>query len=257
MGIIVEGAHKVVLAGSASVVDDSREFAWAEKHVTKQEDMKFVLGNFVEADRANSNGHIFPLEDLQTAVHTIPHKPLNMIHIPHRIVGTMMAAELVYPTGESAADGEEAHPIVEALAGYWHYYFPEQWPAIQMAHNEGSLFFSMESVPEKITCRGKGTFEGCGETFEYAGRTSDGYCAHLNEVASRKTLHRPHFTASALILPPVRPGWKHADITELSHLIEQNLEEAEKAYEQVSEAAPHLDAKSWERIVAVLLSRSN
>lgn len=256
MSVIVEGKKSVLLAGTASLIDDSREMAWAEKHVVKQPDIRWVLGNYVAADSYNSNGHLFLMDDLKDSITSIPNKPLNLIHLPHRIVGNFAAAEFVYPTEETAGSGIDT-PVVEALAAFYSYYFPELFPAIEMAHKEGQLFFSMEAVPSQLTCKGKGSFEGCGAQFDYDGRTSDTYCSHLNEVASRKVLHRAHFTAGALIIPPTRPGWKHADIKELSHLIENNLAEAEAVYDQVAAMSSHLEPRSWERIMAFLLSAAN
>jgi hypothetical protein len=260
VSIIVEGKTGFHLGGMATVLgeDNDREMAWAEKHVHKAPDVKWILGNFVQAATPetptyNSNGHSFPYEDLKDSVQGIPHRPLNLVHLPNRRIGTFTAAEFVWPNGEAADEGNSAPPIVEALACFWHYYERDLWPSIEMAYKEGAAFLSMEAVPETITCRGKGSSEGCGKTYEYAGRQSPTYCNHLNEHASRKVLNKATFTGGALILPPVRPGWKHADIKELSQLIESNLDEAEKAYEEVAALTPHLDPKSWENIAAWFL----
>lgn len=257
MGIVVEGSKSFQLGGLAYLVEEDREMAWAEAHIRRAPDVKWILGNYVQAATEefptyNSNGHSFPLEDLKTSVPDLIHRPLNLNHAPNRRLGVFTAAEFVWPTDESAGGNDV--PIVEALACYWAYYEPELLTSIELAHKEGALFFSMESVPEAITCRGNALHEGCGKTYEYAGRQSPNYCDHLNEKASRKTLHKPRFTAGALILPPVRPGWKNADIKELASVIESNMEEAEKAYEQVALEAPHLDPASWEKIALFFLS---
>lgn len=251
--ITVEGNSRFYMAGMASIVEEDREVAWAQPHITRQADLKWILGNFVQAETPNSNGHIVTTADLEEAMKTIPHKPLNINHAPGRRVGTYTAAEMVYPTGENAA-GEPEPPIVEALAAFWHYYEPEIYPAIQMAHQEGQLFFSMETVPQSITCKGKGEFAGCDKTYEYAGRQSPTYCDHLNEAASRKVLHKPHYTAGALIVPPVRPGWKHADVKEITSLIEADVAQAERVYAEVASAVPHEDSHTWERIMTHLLA---
>lgn len=242
------------MIGAASLVEESdgREIAWAQPHIVRQPDVRWILGNFVQAEKPNSNGHIVETADLRDAMRTIPHKPLNVNHAANRRVGTYTAAEMVYPLGEEAA--AEQPPIVEALAAFWHYYEPELWPTVQMAHRSGNLFFSMETVPSTITCRGKGSFEGCGATFEYAGRQSSTYCDHLNEVCSRKVLHKPQYTAGALIIPPVRPGWKEASVKEVSAFVEERAEEAEVLYREVATEAPQGNPASWERIVTYLLS---
>jgi len=125
------------------------------------------------------------------------------------------------------------------------------------ARRNGSTYWtgnSMETVPESVTCKGKGTFAGCDQTYAYAGRQSSTYCEHLNESASRKVLHKPHYTAGALIVPPVRPGWKRADIKEITSLIEADADQAERIYAEVAAAVPHEDSKTWERIMQFLLT---
>lgn len=247
--ITVESPTRILMVGSASVVEEDREFAWAQPHIVRQPDVRWILGNFVQAEKPNSNGHIVETADLRDAMKTIPHKALNVNHVAGRRVGCFTAAEMVYPLG-----GEEEPPIVEALAAFWHYYEPELWPTIEVAHRSGQLFFSMETVPQTITCRGKGSFEGCGATFEYAGRQSSTYCAHLNETCSRKVLHKPQYTAGALIIPPVRPGWKEASVKEVSAFVEARAEEADALYKEVALEVPQGDPASWERIVTFLLT---
>lgn len=255
--ITVEGNSRFYMAGLASIVEEDREIAWAQPHITRQPDLRWILGNFVQAETPNSNGHIVETAELKDAMKTIPNKPLNINHAPNRRVGTYVAAEMVYPTGtviSSTGENLSEPPIVEALAAYWHYYEPEIYPSIQMAHNEGQLFFSMETVPESVTCKGKGSYAGCDKTYEYAGRQSPTYCDHLNEQASRKVLHKPRYTAGALIVPPVRPGWKHADIKEITSLVEADIAQTERIYAEVASLVPHEDTRTWERIMTHLLA---
>lgn len=251
--MIAESRRGIHLLGTARVVENDREFAWAEKHVHHSPGNRWILGNFVEANNPNQNGHIFPFEDLQTSIDHIPHKPLNLLHIPGRRVGTFAAAEFVYPN-ESAADGS-GNPIIEALAAFWEYYERDLWPSIQMAHREGTLFFSMEAVPESLTCKGKGDYEGCGGTFEYAGRQSPTYCDHLNLVASRKVLHKPVFTGGALITPGTKPGWRNARVKELSKLIEDDLEQADLLFREIADEAPHMSTLQIENVMAWFLAQ--
>lgn len=253
MSIIYEGQRAIHFATSAHLVQSwgEREIAWAEKHVRKDENLSWILGNFVMADLANDNGHIFPLEDLKTAQGTIKDKPLNLLHHPHKIVGHYVAAEMLYPTGEDAAHAPAAThrtckkcgahmakdastcpscgakweaaasavevPYVEALAAFYKYYFPEKHVEIEEAHAEGGLFYSMECVPSSLICAA----DGCGQEFAYKGRTDESYCDHLMQPVAKRALIKPHFTGGALIIPPVRPGWKKADITEISKMLEQ------------------------------------
>lgn len=243
--ITYEGAHTISLVGTARLVDTSREMAWAETHVRADKNLKWIIGNYVMADKPNSNGHIFPLDDLQAgSMATIPDTPLNMLHIPTHIVGHYVAAEMLYPTGEEASD-EIVTPHIEALSAFYHYYFPDEYRDVEKAHKEGALFYSMECVPESLICAA----DGCGQEFAYAGRISETYCSHLQESCADRQLRKPHFVGGALIIPPVRPGWKRADIKELSKL----MEEAEQTYLEVAEAAPHLTPKDWEMLMAAII----
>jgi hypothetical protein len=248
--ITLERPNAIYLGAQAFLVGDDRcETAWAEKHVKHQPDLKWVLGNFVEADRPNDNGHIFPIDDLKASYGTVVNKPLNMLHRRQHIVGHYVAAELMWPTDEQAdAGGPNAHPYVEALAAFYRSVFPEEYKEVEVAHDLGMLYYSMETVPESVSC------PNCEATAAYDGRASRTYCDHMNAPGGQKRLNKPHFTAGALIIPPVRPGWKRADINELSGLIEANLEEAELAYNQIASEFPHLGPKEWEAMMAELIA---
>lgn len=246
MSVLIENEGGILVGGRAILLDDARECAWAEKYVRHDPDLKWVLGNYVEADNANDNGHIFPLDDLKASQATIFNKPLNMLHQYRRIVGNFAGAELLYPMEQDAKASTK--PYVEALAAFYRYYFPEEYKAIEEAHAEGSLFYSMEAVPKTLTC----AEPGCDLEFAYRGRIHDSYCAHLQEPVARRKLNRPHFKGGAIIIPPVSPGWSGADIKELSELMAQPA--AEAVYEACKEAAPHLSSQEWESVMFQFLA---
>jgi hypothetical protein len=228
--------------------------AWAETYVKKAPDCQWLLGNYIQASTEqaqnyNSNGHSWPFDDaLKAAIANLPLRPLNLLHAPNRRIGAIAAAEFVYPEGNGATASDEA-PIVEILSCLWSHYEPDLMPAIQMAHKEGTLAFSMECIPQTLTCKGKGEYAGCGETFTYKGRTDPSYCEHLNLPLARKQLNNSMFTASALILPPSRPGWVNASVKEISRLVEDNLAEAEAAYNEIAAAVPHLESIDHEKLM--------
>jgi hypothetical protein len=246
--IIVEGAHSVHIAGPAHLVEEGRELAWAETHVVKNPLYAWVLGKYVETGRPNDNGHIFDLEELRTAKSSVLYAPMNMLHVPHQIMGTFVANEIVYPTGEGAAAGGGDPPYLEALAAFWKYYFPEAFEMVRMAHNEGSLAWSMECIPQSVTCA-----NGCDQTFAYAGRQDSSYCDHLNMPAAKKKLNKPQYSAGALVVPPALPAWKNAKVTELSTLLTTELETMAAVEEQVATEFPHLSGEQWEQMMSVLM----
>jgi len=257
--IVVPTATGFVTGGQARLVDDGTGGlkAWAERHLRKDPDLRWILGNYVEADAPNSNGHIFPLAELQVAQHTLAGKPLNMLHRETYIVGAFAGAQLVDADGKDwseeaqaaalaaqAAKTPMANPYVEAVAGLWHSRFPEEYFEIERAHKEGSLFFSMEAIPEAVSC------PSCQVEAAFAGFESDDYCDHMQGPTGPKRLHRPIFAGGAIIIPPVRPGWDRADI----RTIAQAHESAEEVYLAMAAEMPHLEPAQWEWLMAELLT---
>jgi hypothetical protein len=283
--MIVEGSDFLHLGFPAFLVTEDRELAWAEKYVRRDPDLSWILGNYVEADNSNDNGHIFPLAELTAAQATLFHKPLNMLHHARYCVGTFVGAELTTPPAAAGASLEfnpsmtsmvpyvvssggttytisgttnvttntpliaGRNPILEALAVFWKHNFPEEAQVIQKAHAEGSLYFSMETVPDEIECAA----EQCKKRVKYAGRQHDSYCCHMNDVGGRKKLYKPHFNAGALIFPPVRPGWRKAEINELSQLLHDHADMAEKVYAGLEHDLPHLEASQWESMMSMIM----
>lgn len=254
--IIVPTSNGFILGSTAALVDeDNVARAWAERHVRKDPDLRWIVGNYVEADQANSNGHIFPLDELLVAQTTIPGKPLNMLHREHYILGYFAGAQLLDESGhdldeagvQARCKAESAgHPYVEALAALWHTRFPEEFFRIQAAHKEGSLFFSMEAIPESVSC------PTCEHEAVFAGLESESYCAHMQGATGPKILRRPVFSGGAIIIPPVRPGWDRSDIKTISKMYEQSQIDAFEADLKVE--LPHLAPDKWESVMAQVLS---
>lgn len=244
--MIIDGANALIMAGPAELLDTSREYAWADRALRVNPAFRYLLGRYVEADHANSNGQMWTLPDLQETYKTVEGSPLNMIHKARYIVGHYTDVELLYPTDEKAG-AEPTNPYVEALAVLYKYYFPDELAAVEAAHREGALFFSMECVGESLTCAGEG---GCGKEFAYAGRNDASYCDHINDGGVRQ-INRPHFLGGALIIPPVQPGWSNAEI---HSLVAKYAAEAEAAYKQVADAAPHLDPAQWEVLMLQVMA---
>jgi len=213
--IIIEGPTSVTIATPAAVVADDREVAWAgaREAVQTRPDIGWLTGRYLGTDVANENGHIFRLTDIETAHRRIQHTPLNMLHRATHVVGTFVATELVTDPVGAADRSPSAH--VEALAGVWRYVFPDEWATIAKANAEGTLFYSMEAIPKTVTC------PTCATACTYAGPASDTYCEHMAKTTGHKILDDPLFVGGAIVVPPARPGWRHADITELAAVGDQ------------------------------------
>jgi len=247
MTILIEGEDSFILSSHAHLINDEIVTAseWASTHIKPNPAIKWIVGNYVEADRENRNKHYWSYEDLRASKSSVDYAPLNILHRPKHVVGTFAATEMIYPTETAAANGE-GRPYLEALAAFWKAYFPEELGIIEMAHNQGSLYFSMECISEKIHCTGD---NGCEKEFAYAGVRHPSYCSHLNENVSTKHLVTPHFLAGALIFPPTAPGWGNANINSISSLMEKYEDQIPGIYEAIKADDANLSELEIEELV--------
>lgn len=237
MTIIVENSSSFFFSCPVDLVNEDRDVAsnWASSVINKNPAFKWIVGKYVEADNANSNGQYWSLDDLKLSKPTIQHAPMNMGHRQRYIVGTYAASELMYPM-ES-----DSNAYIETASVFWKYYFPDEFKVVQQAYDSGALHQSMECVADSVTCAGP---MGCGETFGYHGPMSDDYCEHIKNRESFRQLNNPVFLAGGLILPPDRPGWKNASIDELA-----SDNELDDVYQQVAASSPHLEPSQWEALM--------
>lgn len=244
MTIITEGKNSFFLTTPAILIDETKDVAsnWASDHIKANPALKWVLGKYVEADNANSNGQYWTLDDLRISSPTINHSPMNIDHHQNEIVGTWVASELLYPTDDKS---NIINPYVEVLGVFWKAYFPEMLDQVQAAFDSGMLHISMECVGQSVTCTG--TDAACGQTFDYAGSFSDTYCSHIQNRESYRQINQPHFLGGALIVPPNKPGWKDASVNEIANLTTD--EEADSLIEQIAENAPDASASEWEAMM--------
>lgn len=246
---VVEGPKTIQIATNAMIVEEGRDCAWAERNVTHNPAYKWILGKYVEADNANSNMQYWSLDGLRAAHASIRNSPLNLLHKPKYIVGSYVDTELVYPV--DGADGDEvehvANPFIEALAVYWKYYFPEEFVEVEQAHDRGELFFSMECVSDTITeVFPDGTV---GETFSYRGPSDPSYSEAINKRECARRFDNPHFLGGALIIPPTRPGWKQAEVKEISKLLNFDMDSAIDEAEKDDD----LSVEVWSRMMDLVL----
>jgi len=243
MTIVTEGADSLFLSAKATLLDFDRDVAssWAANHVVENKNIKWITGRYVEADNANSNGQFWSYDDLRISQPTIHHSPMNIDHHRNEIVGTWTASEMMFPTDNDAA----MNPYIETLGAFWKWYFPEKMDEVQRAYDSGNLWISMECISESITCGGE---TGCGGKFEYAGPMHDSYCEHIRERSSYRQLDKPNFLGGALIMPGNKPGWKNADVKEISKLTtddEKNKILAEIALEQPEASSADNERLMW------------
>lgn len=214
--------------------------------------IKWISGNFVESDKPNSNGQFWTAGDLELSEYTIRHSPLNMVHKFRTPVGFFLDTRKVKLDREVANESQSRLKI-QTLAGMWSHIFPFEAAQVDAADDEKSLYFSMECRATHIVCSGP---SGCGGKFQYA--AIDTHCEHLANRSSVRHLVSPTFRGGALIIPPVRPGWKGATASVVGNSV---MEEAavyakqnETQYTVLNDDG-NLTASAWEHIMAMLITQ--
>ena len=276
--MVLERGSSAYVVGMASVVrsheDVSADLAAAVKSdwsIEKSNPMiTWISGDFVESDKPNENKQFWTAGDLEIAEYSILHAPLNMVHkfrtpvgffADTKIVRTAQAAvetaglndiEIALAEADLAA-ARVAKPLkISALSGMWSHIFPFETVQVEAANEAGLLFYSMECRGTHITCAGP---NGCGKTFEYAKVKT--HCEHLMERASVRHIVNPTFRGGALIVPPVRPGWKHADAKIVSEAVMQEAasfaEQNEDQYKVLNANGADLTASAWETLMGQIL----
>jgi len=247
--MLYEGKGRIWIAGLGELIDPSEhevanDSDWTAGFVNDNPANSYVVGRFVEADRPNENKQTFSLADLIAAKPTISYAPLNINHDQRSIIGAFIATEMV-----AASESMNSH--IEALSAFWRYYFPDSYGMVKKAHNEGSLSYSMEALPRALSSIG-GADDS--KLYPYEGRTSSNYPDEINDRSCTGVLmHQPHFVGGALVIPPARPGWKKAEIKQISKFLTEQFDTAEDIYEGVKKESPHLTSEQWEGIMGELI----
>jgi hypothetical protein len=250
MTVVTEGKNSIFFSTPVTILDLDRDqaSAWASQHIINNRAIKWLVGSYVEADNANSNGQQWSLSDLRESQYSISHTPLNLAHKSRAIVGTLVASEMIYP------DFSDANPYIETLGAFWKYYFPEELAMVETAYQVGALYQSMECIAESVTCAGE---SGCGQTFDYAGPMSEEYCEHILNRESGRQLNKPLFLASALIYPPDRPGWKQASVNDLSALsLLVSDEDKHEIVQSIASSSPELSPQEWELMMFRIIEQT-
>jgi hypothetical protein len=214
--------------------------------------IKWIVGDFVEADNANSNTQFWTKDDLALGEYSIKYSPLNMLHKQTTPVGFFLSTRTIDLNGTEQADSQGSAKI-EALSGMWSHTFPFEAALVDQADEMGSLFYSMECRGSHIHCAGA---DGCDKTFDYM--AVEDHCAHLKERSSIRHIVNPVFRGGALIIPPTRPGWKNASahVMEDASVREQAMkyaEQTETSFNQANAVGSDLSPAAWESLMGQIV----
>ena len=277
--MVLDRGHSTYLVNAARIVrtaDDLVETAKAAQVAAPVADdwavdksnpfVMWIGGDFAEADNPNQNTQFWTAGDLELAEYTIRYAPLNMVHKFRQPIGFYAATKTVkleQPAADAAGKKAEKQGSmkIQALAGLWTHIFPMEAAQAEAADEAGLLFYSMECRGTHLTC---GTDEarglsGCGETFDYM--AIDTHCQHLQDRSSVRHIVNPTFRGGALIVPPVKPGWKNAHASIVTDSVMQEAaafaEQNQAQYELLDAAGADLSVAGWERLMAMIVASTN
>jgi hypothetical protein len=214
----------------------------------------WLQGRFVEAEKANANGAFWSRQELEMGQASVAHGPLNWLHDSRQIIGHFADAQLMQPAlhiGESAADAGRPH--IAAAAVMYKHLFPEQANKIRDAAVNKSLYYSMECVGRTVSCEtsADGSRQGCGKEYPYLQTVLEpaSCCPHIAQKTSQRAFHGTVFLGGAVIVPPVAPAWRNADV----ELVQKAAAEAERTAEAASAFGISSD-RDWAALVTSVLS---
>lgn len=259
--LLVERNNRLFLANTARVVhsrgDVTDDFAaaadWDFDHKTGSPFIKWITGDFVEADNPNQNKQFWTKDDLAMGEYSIKYAPLNMLHKQRQPVGFFAATKTIDLKDHAAAAGTAK---IEALSGMWAHIFPFESAVVDQADEAGALFYSMEVRGTHVHCAGD---NGCDKSFDYM-RPED-HCSHIKERSSIRHIVNPTFRGGALIIPPVKPGWAsaHASVYEKAVRDEASkyAELTEVAYRHLSDGGSEVTPAAWEHLMATVITMAD
>jgi hypothetical protein len=233
---VTELNGKTLVTGPASTFTPS---AW-EKALSPNENMLWLQGRFVGAEKANRNGAFWSTADLELGEATVKYGPLNWLHEAKHIIGTIADTRLV--AHDNATDQPLEQPFIQAASAIWSWIYRDEASVVEMASDSGKLWYSMECISKNVECVGDG---GCGRTVAYMDYiTGEQACDHMRQRSATRRFADPTFLGGAVIMPPARPGWAEAD----AQVMRAAASLAEKAFDQAGQ--PDISASEWEQLMA-------
>lgn len=178
--IFARDEHVYMVGPVAPFVPESAEveaYAFAEdlKKVAPNPNIKWLRGQYVEADTPNRNGHQWTGDEIAIKSLTPMLMPVTVMHDPRTAVGLIADVKLVLP-GAQAADGQPVpRARIDSTLAQWQHRFPEVAEEIDWNYQQGTLMQSMEALPQHYDCA------GCGLRFPWMGMTYEdpNWCEHM------------------------------------------------------------------------------
>ncbi len=194
---VFERGDRIYIVAPVSPFDPNDEaiekFAFAEelKKTAPNPNFLWLRGNYVEADKANSNGDEWTADELTIKSLTPMYCPVTVMHDPGTAVGLIADSRLLTPTNDSVPRAR-----IETTLAIWAHRFQDT--AEEIAHNyeQGMLMQSMECMAPFYACK------ECGMTFQTLPDRAErkNWCAHLaGSPNAGRILGGVTFTGTGLI----------------------------------------------------------
>lgn len=169
-------------------------FAFADrlKEMAPNENLMWLRGNYVEAENANRNGHVWTAGELSIKSLSPMFMPVTVMHDPRTAVGLIADTALKVPERDDVPRAR-----IETAMGLWQHRFPDVCQEVAHNYEQGSLMQSMECRSPFYTC------VACGESFPKLldGSERKNWCAHMKESDGHgaRILGDVTFTGTGLI----------------------------------------------------------
>lgn len=198
--LVFERGELVYLVGPVAPFDpssaelDELAFAKSLREQSPNENLVWMRGQYVEADRANANGHEWSSNEIAIKSVTPRLMPVTLMHDPRVNIGLIADTALLTPDADKVPRSR-----IDTTLGLWGHRFPEVIEQARENHKAGTLMQSMECLPAYYDCG------ECGRRFpKLPGRAEEAtWCSHLRGEGSAPATRRlgnVTFTGSGLIL---------------------------------------------------------
>lgn len=149
-------------------------FADTVRKSAPNQNLLWLRGQYVEAERTNKNGQTWAAGDLEIASLTPNMMPVTVMHDPRTAVGLIADTKLLTPDKDKVPRAR-----IDADLAVWAHRFPEVAEEIAVNHQQGSLMQSMECLPKWTECL------ECGKRFPKlpGGAERAMWCNHFEEKA--------------------------------------------------------------------------
>lgn len=245
-GHIFEKGDRLFLVSPVTPISleetDIEHFAFADelKRSAPNPNFLWLRGNYVEADRPNSNGDSWTAGELSIKHLTPMYCPVTVMHDPRTAVGLIADSQLKLPEKDQGVPRAR----IETTLAIWAHRFPDV--AEEIAHNyeAGTLMQSMECKSSFYSCA------DCGRTFHKLpdGRERENWCEHLAENSNAgRILEGVTFTGAGLIFGSRGAEGAYSD----AHLEQAVRTEIVAAHDELHNGTTQQTDKSKESVIPV------